>query len=86
MYDQPLPAKPVRQVDAKCMNCAFWRETKLAGPVEIGAPKRGLCWAVPPTPVIRFVNGNPQGQTNVRPATAEGEMCYAFFTPLAMSE
>lgn len=87
----PQPAKagdgkPVVQVTASCKECAFWRESP-AGPVPtIGAPKRGICFALPPTPAVRFKDGQISGQTNLRPATLETEFCMAFFQPLALSE
>ena len=86
MDEQPTPAKPVKQVDAACRNCAFWREAPLGPVPEIGAPKRGLCFALPPTPAVKFKDGHIAGQTNLRPGTLETEFCMAFFTPLALTE
>lgn len=75
------PAETVT-IQALCGNCALWRVIEMAGPVEIGSPKRGNCFALPPTPVAIFGADRRQilGQVNLRPAVLETESC-GMFTP-----
>lgn len=69
-------------VEVKCSNCACWIEQQAAGPVEIGAKKRGLCWAMPPSPFPRIDprTGNIIGQFHLRPTPMEDEQCAMFQT------
>jgi hypothetical protein len=66
-------------VEARCGNCAAWIEMAVQGPVEIGAPKRGVCHMFPPTPVPRYDrNGNINGQGHIRPVPMDNESCLHF--------
>lgn len=68
-------------VEARCGNCAAWNELAAGaqGPVEIGAPRRGMCCMFPPTPVPRYDrNGNVNGQGHIRPVPMENESCLHF--------
>lgn len=69
-------------IQALCGNCALWRVIEMSGPVEIGSPKRGNCFALPPTPCAIFAPGGRSilGQVNIRPAVLETETC-GMFTP-----
>jgi hypothetical protein len=71
-----------KQVEARCGNCACWVRQVPTGPVEIGAPGRGLCWAAPPTPFPKIDprTGNVIAQFHLRPTPMENEQC-ALFTP-----
>lgn len=66
--------------EAICGNCAFWREIPPSGPVEIGAEKRGTCYALPPTPIMRLhpQTGQPMGQGHARPLPLASETCGMF--------
>lgn len=69
-----------KEIEAKCKNCACWVPQEMPGPVEIGAKKRGMCWALPPQP---FPNVDPRsgkvmGQIHLRPLPMEDEQCGMF--------
>lgn len=68
-------------IQAICGNCAYWQKVQNpSGPVEIGAPSRGICVAFPPTPVPRIsADGRLIGQGHVRPQPMEAETCGQFF-------
>lgn len=67
-------------ISACCGNCAMWKEQQMAGPVEIGSPKRGLCHLLPPTPCAIFDASmrRVQGQVNIRPAVLATDGCGMF--------
>lgn len=68
------------QITAQCGNCALWKQVDFGGPVAIGAPKRGNCYALPPTPCAIFEGRRIVGQVNLRPAVATDDTC-AMFVP-----
>lgn len=67
-------------VQALCGNCVFWKHVETPGPVTIGAPRRGNCFAMPPTPVAIFAADmrSVRGQVNIRSAPNENETCGMF--------
>lgn len=65
-------------INAICANCALWRPVNFGGPVEIGSPKRGQCYALPPTPCAVFQGRQVVGQVNIRPVTNEPDTCGMF--------
>lgn len=71
-------------ITAACGNCALWRVVQMSGPVEIGSPKRGNCYALPPTPCAIFGAGGRTivGQVNIRPAVLDNDTC-GMFVPRA---
>ncbi len=72
---QPTPVT----IEALCGNCAYWNKIAPQGPVEIGAPGRGVCVLLPPTPVPRVDSmGRFISQGHCRPMPMEGEMCGQF--------
>lgn len=78
------PAETVT-IEAVCGNCALWRVVDMGGPVEIGAPKRGNCYALPPTPIAIFgeqAKRKVVGQINLRAATTDNDTC-GMFVPRA---
>lgn len=68
------------EIQAVCGNCGFWQRVQNpTGPVEIGAPERGICIAFPPTPVPRIsADGRLIGQGHVRPQPLASETCGQF--------
>lgn len=70
------------KIAMQCVDCFFWHKIDMpaGAPVEIGAPKRGICHAQPPTPVPQIVNGQLRGQGHCRPMPMETEWC-GMFTP-----
>ena len=72
-----------QMVEGKCENCVCWRKSEKGGPVEIGAPALGVCWALPPTPFARLdkMTGRVTAQVNLRCGTRATDSCLAFFVP-----
>jgi hypothetical protein len=70
------------QITAQCGNCALWRQVDFGGPVAIGAPKRGNCYALPPTPCAILNGRQIVGQVNLRPAVTTDDTC-SMFVPRA---
>jgi hypothetical protein len=75
------PKKPEVLLDT-CGNCVNWAEGDAIGPVTIGQPARGICFGVPPTPVMAMdkTTGNV-GQMNLRPQTLATETACSLFDP-----
>ena len=66
----------------QCGNCFHWQPVQEDGiNVEIGGPKRGLCFGGPPQ--LRFItqNGKVMGQLNMRPVIAAAERGCGSFLP-----
>lgn len=82
MANKPGPKGPQDTIiQGCCGNCACWRLIELGGVAEIGAKRRGACFAMPPVPVLIFDGKGREGQRNIRPATTEDSGCLAFFVP-----
>jgi hypothetical protein len=66
-----------------CGNCLHWLIVEQRGPmIAIGAPKRGECWGVPPTPQSIIGNdGRPGAVFNMRAQTRHNERGCALFMP-----
>jgi hypothetical protein len=73
------PETPQTQ-EANCGACVFWNHMDApGGPVTIGEPRRGLCIALPPTPVPQYdKTGRVVGQAHIRPIPTELEGCGMF--------
>ena len=61
---------------------------KVPGPVDLGAGRRGLCYALPPTPWLVQVEGMVGGrkvlqtqQRNLRPMTLPTDLCMSAYNP-----
>jgi hypothetical protein len=74
--DPPLPV-----VSALCGNCLHWQHVEPQGIVAIGAPERGQCFGLPPTPQSVIENGRPVRTFNMRAQVAENERGCALFMP-----
>ena len=79
MDDQLIP---VINVEAKCGNCAAWKQVAAQGAVTIGEVPRGICYGLPPTPFARLKDGRLIGQMDLRPCPPADNSCL-LFTPRA---
>jgi hypothetical protein len=70
----------MQTISGTCGNCQFWKKVDLRGPVTIGEPAVGNCFALPPTPCAIFASNmrSVQGQVNIRPVMKENDGCGAF--------
>jgi hypothetical protein len=74
---------------ATCGRCIFWKFVEEpAGRVTIGAPKRGNCYGVPPTPYPAQVDrtGRIVAQGNMRAVCPESEPACGLFVDAEMAQ
>jgi hypothetical protein len=63
-----------------CGQCVHWREADAQGPVTIGSAPRGICFGVPPTPIVAMDPRTKQtGQMNLRPQTLATETACSLY-------
>jgi hypothetical protein len=71
-------------INYSCGACFHWAlQVEGTGPVTIGAPKRGICFGMPPT-AFAVINQRDQrvaAQTNLRPVLPESERACGMFLP-----
>ena len=65
-----------------CGDCVHWHEADGAGPITIGGPPRGICFGVPPTPVVAMdPRTKAMGQVNLRAQTLSTEPACSLYDP-----